>query len=891
MPTQHPGTLNRLFRMAVVAGVESAVKIHIQRGDDLNARDGNGRTPLMLAAMRNKPAVCVLLLSSGADLTLEAPDGNDALAHARLAGADAAIQAINAAIHLPHRKNPRSSTLEGQTPAARSPPEPERIDRAAGSLAPPGFMAIPAPDQESTPGLSGIPKIVGMNGLRDSTLDQANAFTESTECALSPHVSNDQPADQITDWEPEVEPQHGGDDPILAAGAATVQIAISNYTPFDSSTDWDDLEVYLPITSTPLRGVDDPESKASLRLLLLRAIREGSVPDMAVVNAATNADRSKNGESEALLRMIISDLGAETDERFEYSAANDQFEVVTQPEESAEEEDAISEAVAFIDAHEANRHDPLRMYQREFQRGKLITADEEVSIARKMEGAVSKAIDALAKWPQGMVHLASCAEMVKTGAKPIRWLSNGARDEAPEDIDKTERSEAILVIPEMDEPDSESGFEHEEHPVESEAIAFFDRLATLSKLAKHPGSSDSNDSDARATLVSLSLKSSFLLGMVDHARGDRSAQAALFASAMGGYQQSRDRMATANLKLVASIANKFLYTGMPLEDLIQEGNVGLLNAVEKYDWRKGFRFSTYATWWIRQRMYRAAADTSRTIRLPVHMFEIVQRVLRASLVFERANGRAPTQNEIAEILSLPINKAAVFMRIAQDTVPIDAEAIDDLISPSSIPEFSTPDPFDVVAASDLQRVIAGMLDEMDRKDSRILRMRFGIGVPDAMTLNEIAIQYGVTRERIRQIESNVLRKFKHPSRADKLLGLMDQVRSLTPPARQVDQNLIDDDFDQEIGDSPASPTITGSNRPAATVRDIVTKKPTRHHSTFHRLMTQALEMGVDVTMDRESASGTTWVNIKEAPDNRQRKLIRKLLAIGFKHWPGKGYWR
>jgi RNA polymerase primary sigma factor len=441
----------------------------------------------------------------------------------------------------------------------------------------------------------------------------------------------------------------------------------------------------------------------------------------------------------------------------------------------------------------------------------------------------------------------------------------------------------------MEEPEFESTIDHKEQQPDLDSVDLFERIATLSKLTMSSCGIEVNNNEMRSILASLSLKGSFLLGMLDLSLVDGSAQAKLFSCAMGAYKQARDRMATANLKLVASIANKFLYTGMPLEDLIQDGNVGLLKAVEKYNWRKGFRFSTYATWWIRQSMHRSASDTSRTIRLPVHIVEVIQRLLRASASFERVNGRPPSKSEVAQILSLPIDKAVALMRISQDTVPIDDETIDELITPSSIPNYSTLDPFDVVAVTDLRRVIDVTLAELDRKQERIIRLRFGLGVSDTFTLDEIGVRYGVTRERIRQIESQGLRILKHPRRSDKLRNMLYGNQSLRPTAREVDMEARDDDFDLAIGDSPSATPINSPNRSASICSDMASSEPNQNHSTFYLLMAQALEMGIDVTLDSDPVSGTTWMDVKETPDNRHQKLIRELLANGFKHMPGKGY--
>lgn len=864
--------LNHLFRMAVVAGVESATKIHIQRGDDVNARDASGLTPLMLAAMRNKPVICALLLSSGADPSLVDSSGKDALSHARQAKADASISEIQSAIDLT-RPERHSTSMPNMVPETM-PDLPEE----------PVITAVVESFRNRDP--FNIPVSVTLNDfdnlplICDPIAPTLQAFTPPIDVDFEPIPF------ELSDWEPEVDPLHGADDPILADGAATVQIAITNHSPVDSSSNWDDLDVYLPLTSAPLSRSNDAEAKVTLRLLLLRALREGSVPDLAVMDMATNDDLSANEASEALLRMVINDLGAETDERLEALEGNDLLEVITSADESPDEEELISDAMAFIDTHESNRNAPLLLYQREFQRGKLITAEEEVMLAKSMEHSIAKAMDALAAWPQGLTHVIAFSELVQSGEKPIQWFTSGALDESPDENTHLDGAEALFDVTDENEPEAES--DRKTKPPELTSVDVFERIATLSKLLT-VGGGVPNINELRTTLVSMSLKISFLLGMLEHSDGDKSSPARFYSLAMSDYLEARDRMATANLKLVASIAKKFFYTGVPMEDLIQDGNIGLLKAVEKFDWRKGFRFSTMATWWIRQSIHRAVWDTARTIRLPVHILETVQKLDRASIQFEQVNGRSPSKVEIAEIMSLPPNKVGALMRFSQETESIDIQTIDGLITPSSISDFSTPDPFDVIAAADLPRVMNVMLSELDRQHERIIRLRFGIGVTDSFTLEEIGSQYGVTRERIRQIETKGMRILKHPHRVEKLQGMLFGNRQLTPVAHKVEYQSSDDDFD--IGDSPPPPKNKASSLPTATNPDSPTKAQNRRGSTFHRLMTQALQMGVDITMDRESTSGTTWVDVKGLPDDRHRKLIRKLLAIGFKHWPGKGYWR
>ena len=203
----------------------------------------------------------------------------------------------------------------------------------------------------------------------------------------------------LSGWEAEDEPTRPEADLVVVDSASAVQIAITAHEPVDSSTEWDDIDAYLPEVALPLARADDVEGRRRLRLLLLRAIREGSVPAQDVQAQSTNEDRSANEEAEAYLALVINDLGAEVDERFEYSNADESFEVFVDPEEMPDEEAALDEALVAIDRAASPRHEPLRIYQREFQRLRRLTAEEEVQLAKDMEAALDVALDALATWP------------------------------------------------------------------------------------------------------------------------------------------------------------------------------------------------------------------------------------------------------------------------------------------------------------------------------------------------------------------------------------------------------------------------------------------------------------------------------------------------------------
>ena len=240
-------------------------------------------------------------------------------------------------------------------------------------------------------------------------------------------------------------------------------------------------------------------------------------------------------------------------------------------------------------------------------------------------------------------------------------------------------------------------------------------------------------------------------------------------------QSAKKRLAEANLRLVVSIAKRYVGRGMQFLDLIQEGNLGLIKAVDKFDVDKGFKFSTYATWWIRQAITRAIADQARTIRIPVHMVETINRIKKANSILLHRNGRDPSPEEVAREIDMPVDKVREIMRVALEPVsletPIGEE--EDSHLGDFIPDADATAPIDAASALLLKEQLADVLHTLTPREAKVLAMRFGLTDGTPHTLEEVGLEFAVTRERIRQIEAKALRKLRHPTRSKRLKGFLE----------------------------------------------------------------------------------------------------------------------
>ena len=843
--------------MAVLRGVEESVRLHLERGDDINARDDKGMTLLMLSAARNNGSMCRLLLDAGAESDLLDSQGQDAISIAIKAGAGEALSAI-----------------KGHLTKAAAAYEPKTTQYSSAS---------------------------STFGTHKTQVQAETATAELIVFADAPtgkrlFASLDLVASSIRelltdDWEAEAYELPTAGDPTLVTPTYAIQAAITLYVPIDTSTDWSDFEVFLPDYSAPrLRG-DDADTRDSLRLLLLRAVRESSVPSCAIEDLSRESDGSANEDGEAQLRMVLNDLGAEVDERLEIDFPFESHVVFVNPKETEDEEEHVDAALVYLDDLVSRRNDPIRIYLKTGLLGKLLSADKETELAKTMESFIAKALDALSGWDEGLARVCESGELIRSGIHSLRWMTLG-QDEEAEEVGITFSDIAV-------EPEESLGDDsREDTSAQKDSATFFAGVDSLNKFMASSRSAREKDfQQCRKTLDDLRLKRDFLLGLTNASGSEKSERCAQFDHAIGGYLSAREQMTKANLKLALSVAKKYLYTEEPIDDLIQEANIGLMKAVDKFDWRRGFRFSTYATPWIRQNVQRYVADKCSVIRIPAHVHERTKKILRHIRIVETRDGHAPSPQDIANALSMPLKKVNASLRAATGSHIASLDEADESLAIEFAENFIPTDPSDAMVPSQVRASIEELLLELKPKDAGIIRMRYGLGVNDAMTLEEIGQRFEVTRERIRQMESKAIRQLKHPARLAKFISQIygkpdsyyaeEELRRSetlgfkvdnplipkTPKAKPLDTSRVSFEDDELSGDAE---TCSNSDRLSLPSLDEV--------------LEEARGLGINVDEREEDGSRRIWIEMVETPDTPMRMLVFRMLQQGFKFWPQKGYW-
>ena len=509
----------------------------------------------------------------------------------------------------------------------------------------------------------------------------------------------------------------------------------------------------------------------------------------------------------------------------------DQVEDFKARQEEAEEEESRTSQNDILD-------DPVRMYLKQMGQVPLLTREQEVEISKRIENAEAKAMDALFEASAIGSYIGGLGAKLITREERFDRIVIDKRIESRDAyfknleklVELTQKSEAgtaeaweeyVKARTEVDRKRIHAKFKKRENILRATFGKYFfklkvyeeylealqpalDEIASLHQQldrAKHPKSKKDAAIDTKAIHARLKqVEAAQRIAPVELLRVVAQTKVHVAEA-----HQAKTEMVEANLRLVISIAKKYTNRGLSFLDLIQEGNMGLMKAVEKFEYRRGYKFSTYATWWIRQAITRSIADQARTIRIPVHMIETLNKVMQVQKQLLQEFGHEPTPEEVADEMNLPVERVQQIMKMAQQPISLQSPVGDgdDTSFGDFIEDKSAENPYDMTAYSLLREKIVDVLDSLTERERRVLSLRFGLVDGYSRTLEEVGKQFKVTRERIRQIEAKALRKMRHPTRIRQLHGFFD--------AEQIDnaQNLLKVAATARLPGLPGGPAMPG----------------------------------------------------------------------------------
>ncbi|WP_198299077.1 RNA polymerase sigma factor RpoD [Bordetella genomosp. 13] len=945
-------TLPRLLKMAIRAGIQPVVRLHLHRGMHVDATDSGGRTALALAATYGHQGICRLLLESGADPHARDLHGDDAFSHALKSNNAGILTLLGQHRRLdPRRQESRDTasviTEEAKLPSPSAAPPPVSFSSAAGSPSTgerQGDNAVPpterpavtkigtrldrhkdaAPEQQEERGpvpdappdegspqamehpLLSVHDLVG--AIPDAAAQQRSSALshaeipdhlevsrllfqpssaaperhdkcnlaisalphEETPCITASQLSRssrtqeipataaDAPPQEELDlsgWEPEDEAPLPATNEDCENAALELQDHISRHVPIDDYEDWSDIDIDLPESRRRLKA-SAAEDLEPLRLLLLQGLRDGSVSHQAFSTVIFVPSEETDVASETHLRNLLGDLGILISDDLpgwsESARVSDEWN---------DDMETVAEAMSFWTQLSRQDNEPVWLFLKEASAFELLTAEAEVSIAKRIEEGTRDIVSAIAACPATIDEILASMCAVRSGSASIDQVIDGFNDDENEGDDE---AEAELPVDDDDSDRETAGRLAEQLYLKS--LAKFEVIESWHLRMRDAFETQGPDSqayaEAREAIQAELMNVRFTPGMVERmtdtlrsclAELRTHEQAAMsicvervgmprahfanvfrvnatnldwapeevaaggdYAEALGhnveAIQETQQRlielqrrltlplvqlkdiskrmsagevtvrkakheMTVANLRLVFSIARKYFNRGMDISDLVQEGCLGLMKAVDKFDHRRGFRFSTYATWWIRQAITRSIADQGSTIRIPVHMVDTINKMDRARRELSNATGVEPNISALAEKMEISREAASKIVKVMRKPVSLEELAghaqqqrFDCHIHGSGLTLAS---PEELVAEREIKGLVSEVLGTLTPREAKVLCLRFGIGWGSDMTLEQAGAQFELTRERIRQIEAEALRKLRHPSRKEKLASFLE----------------------------------------------------------------------------------------------------------------------